>query len=179
MSLLDRFRKPKHEVPPPVDAVCSVLFVCLGNICRSPTAEGVFAHLLEGCGLQHRVRVDSAGTYAGHAGEPPDARSREAAARRGVDLSRQRARRIAPEDLEHFDYVLAMDKDNREAILRLSDDPALRGKVRLLLEFAPHLPEREVPDPYYGGRGGFERVLDLIEEAAQGLLLEIRERYGI
>jgi len=155
----------------------TVLFVCMGNICRSPTAQGVFHKLVEEHGLQHRVEVDSAGTHAYHVGHPPDQRAQRAALQRAIDLSRLRARRVGVEDFERFDYVLAMDLENYEVLEEICP-PGQEHKLRLFLEFAPHLEEREVPDPYYGGPSGFERVLDMIEAAAQGLLDEIRRERG-
>jgi len=160
-------------------AMVKVLFVCMGNICRSPMAEGVFRRMLEDVGLAERVYVDSAGTHSYHIGAPPDTRSQATAQRRGVDLGRLRARQVTKTDLLEFDYVLAMDRDNFEHLRVLCPDPELQRRVHLFLDFAPDLPEREVPDPYYGGSGGFERVMDLVEEAAQGLLIQIRERYRI
>lgn len=154
-----------------------VLFVCMGNICRSPTAQGVFEALVEREGLSDLIFIDSAGTHAFHVGEPPDERAREAAARRGVDLSPQRARRVAPEDFGAWDYILAMDEDNLSLLHGQCPDEH-RDSVRLFLEFAPHMGEREVPDPYYGGATGFERVLDLVESASQGLLEDIRRQLG-
>lgn len=150
-----------------------VLFVCLGNICRSPTAEGVFRKLVAEEGLVEHIEIDSAGTHAYHIGKPPDQRAQAAAESRGVDLSRLRGRQALREDMERFDYVLAMDRENHEHLLAICPD-GLEEKIRLFLEFAPHRPEREVPDPYYGGPAGFDRVLDMIEEAARGLLEDIR-----
>jgi len=146
----------------------SVLFVCMGNICRSPTAEGVFRYHAEQAGAIERLDIDSAGTHAYHAGEPPDRRARKAAERRGMNLDGIYARRVSGEDFERFDYIIAMDEDN---LSRLRDESPEehRGKLRLFLEFASS-DEREVPDPYYGGAAGFERVLDLVEEASRGLL---------
>ena len=146
----------------------SVLFVCMGNICRSPTAEGVFRYHVEGAGLAEHIEIDSAGTHAYHVGEPADHRARAAAERRGMSLDGIRARRVSSDDFERFDYILAMDEDN---LARLADEaPAEhRHKLRLFLEFAQS-GEREVPDPYYGGAAGFERVLDLVDEASRGLL---------
>ena len=155
-----------------------VLFVCMGNICRSPTAQGVFETLVSQASLTDHIQVDSAGTHAYHVGEPPDARAAEAALRRGVDLSPQKARRVAPVDFVEFDYVLAMDRSNYED-LSAQCEPGELSKLRLFLEFAPDLGVHEVPDPYYGGATGFERVLDMIEEAAQGLLADIRQQHGI
>lgn len=155
-----------------------VLFVCMGNICRSPTAQGVFENLIIREGLQDYIHVDSAGTHAYHIGEPPDPRSQQAASRRGIDLSVQRARKVRPEDFLEFDYVLAMDRSNYE-ILKDICHPDYEDRLRLLLEFAPHTGTADVPDPYYGGAQGFERVLDLIEEASAGLLAELRRRHRI
>lgn len=150
-----------------------VLFVCMGNICRSPTAEGVFRHLVTTEQLAHRIEIDSAGTHAYHIGNPPDVRSQAAALRRGIDISSLRARRVSAVDFDRFDYVLAMDEDNLMHLAAVC--PAEhRGKAKLMLEFAQHLNERNVPDPYYGGPAGFERVLDLVEAAAEGLLADIR-----
>lgn len=156
-----------------------VLFVCMGNICRSPVAEGVFRHMLEDAGLVDKVYVDSAGTHAYRQGCAPDKRSQAAANRRGVDLNKLRARRVAAEDFDAFDYLLAMDRDNFEYLLALSSAPEHHSKVQLLMDYAPHLAEREVPDPYYSGLNGFERVMDLIEEATEGLMMHIRDRYRI
>ncbi|MBB3330048.1 protein-tyrosine phosphatase [Halomonas campaniensis] len=151
-----------------------VLFVCLGNICRSPTAEGVFRRLLDERGLAHRVHVDSCGIGDWHVGKGPDARAREAAARRGVDLSALRARQLDDADFAAFDYLLAMDHDNLAAIE--SRRPAdSRAHVGLFLEFAG-MPGRAVPDPYYGGEAGFEEVLDLVEAASRGLLEAVEAR---
>ncbi len=160
-------------------AMVRVLFVCMGNICRSPVAEGVFRRMLEGAGLVEKVYVDSAGTHSYHTGAPPDNRSQATALRRGVDLRGLRARKVTVADFAEFDYVLAMDRDNFEHLLALCGEPELRRRIQLFMDYAPDLPEREVPDPYYGGPNGFERVMDLIEEAAEGLLARIRERYRI
>lgn len=156
-----------------------VLFVCMGNICRSPVAEGVFQRMLESTGLVGKVYVDSAGTHSYHIGAPPDRRSQETALRRGVDLRNLRARQVTVADFAEFDYVLAMDSDNLANLLALCQMPELRSRAQLFMDYAPDLPEREVPDPYYGGPSGFERVMDLIEVAAEGLLVNIRQRYQI
>ncbi|NJN45840.1 MAG: low molecular weight phosphotyrosine protein phosphatase [Candidatus Competibacteraceae bacterium] len=156
-----------------------VLFVCMGNICRSPVAEGLFRHLLQNAGLTEVVGVDSAGTHSYHEGAAPDERSQATASRRGVDLSTLRARRVVPEDFDLFDYVLAMDRANYQDLLSLCPRSELQDKIRLFMDYAPDRLEREVPDPYYGGLGGFERVMDLVEEAAQGLLLQLRERHRL
>lgn len=155
-----------------------VLFVCMGNICRSPTAEGMFGYLVEQHGLTSQIQIDSAGTHAYHVGEPPDPRATQAAGKRGIDLGRQRARRVTDNDFQEFDYVLAMDRDNYNDLVALCP-PAHRVKLHLVLEFASELPEDEVPDPYYGGVTGFERVLDLIETASRGLLADIRKRHRL
>ncbi len=151
-----------------------VLFVCLGNICRSPMAEGLFRALVEKSGLADRVQIDSAGTHGYHIGEPPDERARKAMARHGVDIGMLEGRKATAIDLEIFDYVLAMDRSNLDDLERLGGGP--RPHVRLFLEFAHHSAEREVPDPYYGGPEGFERVYALLEDAAAGLLADIEQR---
>lgn len=159
-------------------AKVKVLFVCMGNICRSPTAQGVFRKLVEEAGLAEVVEIDSAGTHAYHLGEPPDPRARETALRRGIDLADLRARRAVAEDFELYDYVLAMDQDNYHALSALC--PPGRGlerRLALLMDYAPQARMREVPDPYYGATGGFESVFDMVEEAAAGLLEEIRRRH--
>ncbi|MDT8383153.1 MAG: low molecular weight protein-tyrosine-phosphatase [Gammaproteobacteria bacterium] len=153
-----------------------VLFVCMGNICRSPTAEGVFAAQVKGKNLEHLIEVDSAGTHAYHIGQGPDERSRSAALKRGIDLSELRARRAVAADFDYFDYVLAMDRDNYQRLEAICP-PASRYKLHLFMSFAPNLEHEEVPDPYYGGPMGFERVLDMIEHAAEGLLQEIQLRH--
>jgi protein-tyrosine phosphatase len=152
----------------------SVLFVCMGNICRSPTAEGVFRHHVTEARLSDEIVIDSAGTHAYHVGSPPDRRAAAAAERRGISLGGIRARRVSDEDFERFDHIIAMDLDNVE---RLKDEasPKHHRKVKLFLEFSPGK-EREVPDPYYGGASGFERVLDLVEEASRGLLETLSKR---
>jgi protein-tyrosine phosphatase len=160
------------------NAVVKVLFVCMGNICRSPTAEGVFMRLVEAQGLDSLIETDSAGTHSYHIGHAPDPRAQEAAARRGVALTHLRARRLAPRDFERYDYLLAMDEANREDMLELAP-PELAHKVHLFMDFALDRPEREVPDPYYGSVRGFEYVLDLVEDAATGLLEHIRAEHQL
>lgn len=146
----------------------SVLFVCMGNICRSPTAEGVFRYFVAEAGLQSSIHIDSAGTHAYHVNEPPDRRARAAAARRGYSLDQIRARRVETSDFERFDFVIAMDRDNL-ALLTGQSEVVYHDKIHLFLEFAQAGVD-EVPDPYYGGAAGFERVLDLVEDASRGLL---------
>ena len=149
-----------------------VLFVCMGNICRSPTAEGVFRRLVADRAPTLDIVIDSAGTHGYHVGEPPDPRSIEAAARRGVDLRSLRARKVEAADFSRHDLIVAMDRLNRETLLDRCP-PEYHSRVRLFLEFAPRVDEEDVPDPYYGGPAGFERVLDLAEEASMGLLDEV------
>lgn len=146
-----------------------VLFVCTGNICRSPTAEGVFRHLAGRAGLDGQVTAASAGTHGYHVGEPPDARTLRAALARGVDLSSQRARRLAAADFTRFDHILAMDHGHLAQMQRQAP-PGATAALRLFLDDAPGLAGREVPDPYYGGADGFEEVLDLCEAGSRGLL---------
>lgn len=151
-----------------------VLFVCMGNICRSPTAEAVFRHYVESAGLSDVILIDSAGTHDYHIGHAPDLRSQQAAAQRGYDMSALRGRQVEKPDFEKFDYVLAMDSANL-SILQYLAPRGCKKQVGLFLEFARHHAEREVPDPYYGGAQGFEHVLDMVEDAAQGLLQHIRQ----
>lgn len=151
-----------------------VLVVCMGNICRSPTAEGVLRTHIERAGLNGVVEVDSAGTHAYHVGEPPDPRSRKVAASRGYDLTQLRARRVAAADFLRFDYILAMDRDNLTMLREACPDEE-QHRLGLFLDYAKALAEDEVPDPYYGGPDGFERVLDLIEDGAAGLVEQLRQ----
>jgi protein-tyrosine phosphatase len=155
-----------------------ILFVCMGNICRSPTAEGVFTSLLQAEGLAEFFEADSAGTHAYHQGEPPDPRAGSAALKRGIDLSHQRARRVNLDDFEYFDYIVAMDRSNLEDLTGICA-PEHQTKLRLFLEFASDLPEIDVPDPYYGGPQGFERVLDLIELASRAMIAELRKQHRL
>ena len=153
-----------------------ILFVCLGNICRSPTAEGVMRHLVRAEGLEDRIEIESAGTGGWHVGAPPDERATAAARRRDIVLEGA-ARKVTAEDFDRFDLILAMDEENRRELLRLAPDEEGRRKVRLLREFDPRshgAPDLDVPDPYYGGEKGFDRVLDLVEAATRGLLDELR-----
>ncbi len=146
-----------------------ILFVCMGNICRSPTAQGVFEAALAQRGLEAHFEIDSAGTHDYHIGTAPDARAREAALRRGIDISGLRGRQVDASDFERFDMILAMDRDNLQ-LLEAQCPPQHRHKLSLLLSHSETTRDEEVPDPYYGGRDGFERVLDLIEDASQALL---------
>jgi protein-tyrosine phosphatase len=150
-----------------------ILFVCLGNICRSPTAEIVFRAVAQHDAPDLVLEIDSAGTAGYHVGELPDQRTRQAAARRGYDMSALRARVVEVEDFEHFDLILAMDRENLRALERRAPAQA-RDRLRLFLEFAPDAGVSEVPDPYYGGPNGFEDVLDLIEAASRGLIEHLR-----
>jgi len=150
----------------------SVLLICMGNICRSPTAEGVLRRKAEAAGLAHRLHIDSAGTHGYHAGSTPDARAQKAALGRGYDLSTLRGRQVSDEDFALFDYVLAMDRDNLSNLQRRCPEQ-YKHKVRLYLAFSRRFPNLNVPDPYYGGNKGFEQVLDMVEDAAAGLLAEI------
>lgn len=155
-----------------------VLMVCMGNICRSPLAHGHFEALVAAEGLSEWIRIDSAGTHAYHVGNPPDPRSQKTAQRHGLDLSQQRARQVKAADFDEFDYVIAMDQDNL-AILHSQADEQQQQKIRLFLDYAPQLPEREVPDPYYGGADGFEHVYRLVDAASRGLLQAIREQHKL
>ncbi len=152
-----------------------VLFICMGNICRSPTAEGVFRRLVAERAPGLDIEIESAGTHDYHVGDPPDRRAIAAAARRGIDISSLRARAVEQADFARFDLLIAMDRLNREVLLDRSPHQ-YRDRVRLFLEFAPAIDEDDVPDPYYGGPVGFERVLDLAEEASIGLLDELVSR---
>jgi protein-tyrosine phosphatase len=151
-----------------------ILFVCMGNICRSPTAEGVFRDYLRRHAPDLAVEVDSAGTHDYHVGEPPDPRTLRAAAQRGLDLSGLRARQVAVSDFGRFDLILAMDRLNYATLLERSP-PRYHPRIHLLLEFAGAAHREDVPDPYYGGARGFDEVLDLLEDTAAGLLREIRK----
>jgi protein-tyrosine phosphatase len=153
----------------PAMAEHRLLFICLGNICRSPMAEGVFRHVAEQEGVIDRFEIDSAGLGHWHIGQAPDYRAQRAIAARGVDISAQCARQVRADDFRRFDLILAMDEENYRALRRQAPKDT-RDKVKLFLDFAPHLDEQEVPDPFFGGAEGFDHALDLIEEAAHGLL---------
>ncbi|MFM1918791.1 MAG: hypothetical protein RLZZ303_425 [Candidatus Hydrogenedentota bacterium] len=155
-----------------------VLFVCMGNICRSPTAEGIFRNLVETEGLSHRIEIDSAGTGGWHEGEAPDRRAQAEARRRGIDIGGLRARQVRRNDFDDFHYIVAMDRQNRRELTAICP-PAQRERIQLLLDFAPQLAEQEVPDPYYGGEDGFLYVFDLVEEASRELLKRIRATHGL
>lgn len=153
-----------------------VLFVCMGNICRSPTAHGVFRDMVQNEGLADQVSIDSAGTHAYHVGSSPDRRATSTAAARGIDLSDLVARHVEVDDFGAFDYIVAMDQEN---FLSLSEicPTAHINKIHLFMDFAPDMRTREVPDPYYGGDSGFERVFDLVDAASRALLADIKRRH--
>lgn len=155
-----------------------VLFVCMGNICRSPAAQGIFEHLLNKADLESQFSVDSAGTHAYHIGELPDERMRQAASTRGYNLDHQRARRVSRADFQQFDYILAMDHSNFDDLMSLRGQGESLSITHptLLMNFAPGSAVLDVPDPYYGGNRGFERVLDLVEEACEGLVVHLRDQ---
>jgi protein-tyrosine phosphatase len=155
-----------------------VLFVCMGNICRSPTAEAIFRAKVAAAGLTNQIQIDSAGTHNYHIGKPADARTQKAAQRRGYDLSGLRGRQVTTQDFIDFDFVLAMDLANLQILQRLRPLTA-SSYLGLLLEFARHQTQQEVPDPYYGGEDGFEQVLDMIEDAAEGLLIDLRAGHDL
>ena len=160
-----------------VTTMIKVLFVCMGNICRSPTAEGVFRQVVKDASLSDQINTDSAGTHAYHIGSQPDHRAQSAALNRGIDLSSIRGRKVDNRDFEKFDYILAMDNSNHtdlQVVAYGSDD-----NLHMFLKFAKNFSESDVPDPYYGGDQGFEHVLDLIEDASRGLLAHIREKHSI
>ena len=154
----------------------SVVFVCLGNICRSPLAEGFFRDLVEKAGLSDRIVIDSAGTSNYHIGELPDRRARDAARRRGIELT-SRARQLNRADLDRFDFVIVMDSDNQRDVERLANGNC-KARIYRLLDYADSFDVQDVPDPYYGGPEGFELVCDLVEHACERLLKHIREQNG-
>jgi protein-tyrosine phosphatase len=155
-----------------------VLFVCMGNICRSPTAHGVFEALVKANGLAHQIVVDSAGTHAYHVGEQPDKRSQQTALAKGIDLSYQRARKVSQDDMYQYDYIIAMDRNNYRDLAAMCPN-GLGKKLHLFLDFAQELDDEEVPDPYYGGKGGFERVFNMVHAASAGLLEDIRSQHQV
>ena len=155
--------------------VIKVLFVCMGNICRSPTAEGVLRHMLQQKKLDGRVEVDSAGTHGYHVGEAPDQRTQRAAASRHYDLSDMRARKVAAQDLDYFDMILAMDHNNLSVLQRICP-PEKHDRLGLFMSYSKNFDDDEVPDPYYGLGHGFDLVLDMVEDAADGLIESIQQR---
>ncbi len=179
-KFIDRLRSGLNERTEPADPDVEVrdpdhriLFVCMGNICRSPTAEGVFRHVAALEAPELLLHVDSAGTHAYHLDEPPDPRAQRAAERRGISLASLRARRVVEEDFSRFDLILAMDRLN-VAVLQEHCPVEHHSRIKLFLDYAPQLGRQEVPDPYYGGSKGFELVLDLAEDASRGLVAELR-----
>jgi protein-tyrosine phosphatase len=154
-----------------------VLMVCMGNICRSPTAEGVLRQYIKNNRLGDFVEVDSAGTHGYHVGEAPDSRTQRAAAVRGYNLSQLRARKVARQDLDYFDLILAMDKSNLDNLRRMAP-PEFHDRIRLFMDYAKNFDDDEVPDPYYGLGHGFDLVLDMVEDAAQGLVEDLKQRLG-
>jgi protein-tyrosine phosphatase len=157
---------------------CKLLFVCLGNICRSPSAENIMNHLVKQAGLSEMILCDSAGTGGYHIGADPDRRMAAAAARRGITLKGQ-ARQFKKADFENFDLILAMDRDNYQDILSLDPSGKYQDKVRLMCDFATHHREKEVPDPYYGGTDGFDQVIDLLLDACEGLQEYVVQNYSV
>ena len=161
----------------PLQQPVKVLFVCMGNICRSPTAHGVFQSLVDEQGLGGSIQVDSAGTHSYHTGSPPDLRSQAMAQSRGIDLTGLRARRFVSTDFTEFDYLLGMDQANLADMLALKPD-ATGARVKLMLEYSDRFEQQEIPDPYFG-EDGFDLVFDMIDDAARGLLRDIRSQHGI
>ncbi len=151
-----------------------VLLVCMGNICRSPTAEGVLRQFIKNNNLGDKVEVDSAGTHGYHVGEAPDSRTQRAAAVRGYNLSQLRARKVARQDLDYFDLILAMDKSNLDNLQRMAS-PEQQTRIKLFMDFSKNFDDKEVPDPYYGLGHGFDLVLDMVEDAANGLIEEVKK----
>ena len=149
-----------------------VLFVCMGNICRSPMAEGMFRHAIKEAGLENQVQIDSAGTHSYHVGSPPDARAQQAILKRGIDISGQRSRLVTDRDLAEYDYILVMDGANHANLIRRAS-AAHKSKIRRLLSYSKKYPNLDVPDPYYGGTDGFEENLDMIHDAVHHLVREI------
>ncbi len=184
-ELVDKGTKTHYDSPP-ITAKMSrnippvnILFVCLGNICRSPLAEGVFRRLVDEAGLTDFFEIDSAGTGAWHAGEPPDERMREAAEARELDITMQRARQFIEDDLSYYDHILVMDKGNLRDALSLDAEDAYGNKVRLFREFDPSPGTYQVPDPYYGGENGFSNVYDIVERTARVLLERLIEEHDL
>jgi len=155
--------------------VTKIMFVCMGNICRSPTAHAVMQHYVNSQGLSQQFLIESSGTHAYHVGEPADRRSQQVAKQRGIDMSDLRAQKISITDYDHFDWILAMDEENLKLIEYYAPD-SYTAKCRLFMDFASKHPEQKVvPDPYYGGEQGFEKVFDMVEDACQGLLNHVQK----
>ncbi len=150
-----------------------ILFVCMGNICRSPMAEGMFRHAIKAAGLEQQVQIDSAGTHSYHVGSPPDSRAQQASQKRGVDISNLRSRLVVDQDFAEYDYILVMDGANHANLIGRAPEK-YKNKIRRLLSFSRKYPNLDVPDPYYGGAQGFEENLDMIQDAVQHLIREIR-----
>jgi protein-tyrosine phosphatase len=157
-------------------ATVKLLFVCLGNICRSPSAEGIMNHLIEKAGLEGQIICDSAGTSGYHINEPPDPRMTAAARRQGIALTGH-SRKVEPPDFEQFDLILAMDRDNYRTLLERERTGFHQGKIRLMCDFCSQSPETEVPDPYYGGADGFDHVINLLLDACGGLLEHVKQEF--
>ena len=168
--------RPRCRIPQMKDY--AILFCCTGNICRSPTAEGVFAKKVSDAGLTDCISVDSAGTHGYHVGERPDPRAQDAARARGYDISAQRARRVTRDDFDRFDLVLAMDEDNLRFLAMLCP-PSSAHKLKMMMEYSSRYSAREVPDPYSGGPEGFELVLEMLEDATDGLLQRIVQEQSL
>jgi len=154
-----------------------VLFVCMGNICRSPTAEGIFRQVVDDAGLADKIDIDSAGTHSYHIGKQPDARAQSASRNRGIDLSNLRGRQVEPSDFDKFNYIIAMDNSNHADLTQVAGGSA--DNLFMFLSFSENFNEEEVPDPYYGGEQGFEHVLDLVEDASRGLLAHIQKLHNL
>ena len=167
-----------HLKPMSDTQIFNVLFVCLGNICRSPMAESTFRELVAAEGLSERIRTDSAATGPWHVGKPPDGRAQSEMLRRGRDMSDLRARQVRRQDFDQFDLIIAMDMDNLDDLWRMAG-AEYHDKVMLFLDFAAQCGTSEVPDPYYGGADGFAHALDLVEQASEGLLTHIRQKTGL
>jgi protein-tyrosine phosphatase len=171
----DHHASPDTITNPMSPSCLGLLFVCMGNICRSPLAEGLFYERIKALDLLHRVEIDSAGTHDYHVGNPPDSRAREAAKRHGFSIDHQRCRHVGEDDFERFDMILAMDNQNL-ALLKSMCPPALHHKLYRMMSFAPERPETEVPDPYFGGHEGFDHVVALLRQATEGLYQHVHHQ---